>query len=292
MKKNSWLVILALLLIVSCSKSKNERVVDDPNQGSITIEADESFKSIIDALTDRYMANNPNTKIKVIYKKEDLAFLDLLDAKTRVIVMSRNLSQSEKNAFDQKVALPWEPAKFAADALVFVVPKTNTSIKELSVDDIKRRISSDDKSLIFDGGNGANINFIAQTFNVKASALKYSVINGNENIIDQLEKYPNKIGVVSLNTISRPYGDEAMRLREKINILPITSNGVTYTPTVDNLQDMKYPFTRVLYFLANENYYGLGNGFIRFSCTQLGQMIVEKEGLQPYNMYRREVQMR
>jgi len=48
----------------------------------------------------------------------------------------------------------------------------------------------------------------------------------------------------------------------------------------------------VLYFITNEGYYGLGNGFIRFSCQQLGQIIVEKEGLQPYNIFRREVQMR
>ena len=55
---------------------------------------------------------------------------------------------------------------------------------------------------------------------------------------------------------------------------------------------MKYPFTRVLYFLTNESYYGLGNGLIRFSCQQLGQIVVEKEGLQPYYIFKREVQMR
>jgi phosphate transport system substrate-binding protein len=55
---------------------------------------------------------------------------------------------------------------------------------------------------------------------------------------------------------------------------------------------MKYPFSRVLYFLTNEAYYGLGNGWIRFSCQQLGQIVVQKEGLQPYNIFKREVQMR
>ena len=55
---------------------------------------------------------------------------------------------------------------------------------------------------------------------------------------------------------------------------------------------MKYPFTRILYFLTNEGNFGLGNGFIRFSCTQVGQIVVSKEGLQPYNIFKREVQMR
>lgn len=47
-----------------------------------------------------------------------------------------------------------------------------------------------------------------------------------------------------------------------------------------------------LYFLTNEGHFGLGNGFIRFSCTQKGQIVVSKEGLQPYNIFKREVMMR
>ena len=61
--------------------------------------------------------------------------------------------------------------------------------------------------------------------------------------------------------------------------------------TNENLKNMTYPFTRILYFLTNEAYYGLGNGLIRFSCQQLGQIVVEKEGLQPYHIFNREVRM-
>ncbi|MFC5875843.1 hypothetical protein ACFP3I_25195 [Chryseobacterium arachidis] len=39
---------------------------------------------------------------------------------------------------------------------------------------------------------------------------------------------------------------------------------------------MTYPFTRVLYFLTNEGNFNIANGFIRYSCTQLGQMIVQR----------------
>lgn len=275
--------------ILSCSKS--DKKVDDPSQGEITLEVDESFKGVTDALAERYVALNPGAKINVVTKKEDFALLDLLERKARVVVMSRNLSQQEKAAYDSKIDLPWQPAKFAADAVVFVVSK-NSSVKTLDIDDIKKGLMSEDRPFVFDGANASNLNFVAQKFNVKASSLKFSTIDGNQNIVKQLEQHPDKIGVISLNTISRPYGEEAIMLREKINILSISEKGKSYTPTVDNLKDMQYPFTRVLYFLTNEAYYGLGNGFIRFACTQLGQIVVEKEGLQPYNIYKREVQMR
>ena len=120
MKKIFFLLIASFAVVFSCSKDKD---IDNPNKGEITIEADESFKSVSEALVERYTALNPKTKIKLVIKKEDLGLLDLLDKKVRVIVMSRELSEKEKEAYDTKIDLPWKPAKFAADAVLFVVPK-------------------------------------------------------------------------------------------------------------------------------------------------------------------------
>ena len=134
--------------------------------------------------------------------------------------------------------------------------------------------------------------FVAQKLNKKPSDLKFSIINGNQNVIEELNKYPNKIGVIGLNTISRPYDKKSEELRNLIKILPVQEKGQTFDINPNNLEKMTYPFTRVLYFLVNENGFNMASGFIRFSCTQIGQKIVEKEGLQPYNVYKREVQMR
>ena len=288
--KINILAILFCIILISCSKEKKQDI-DNPNKGEITIEVDESFQSVTEALTERYMALNPQTKINLVVKKEDLALLDFFERKIRVVVLSRELSAKEKETFDKKIDLPWQPAKFAADAVLFVVPK-NSALESISMDDIYKELQSEDKRLIFDGTNSSNLNFVAQKFNRKPSELEFSIINGNENVVEQLKKYPDKIGVISYNTISRPFGEEAEKLRNEVKILKITQGNKTYEPSLSNLKVMTYPFTRILYFLTNEGYYGLGNGFIRFSCTQLGQIVVEKEGLQPYNLYKREVQMR
>ena len=288
--KINILAILFCIILVSCSKEKKQDI-DNPNKGEITIEVDESFQSVTEALTERYMALNPQTKINLVVKKEDLALLDFFERKIRVVVLSRELSAKEKETFDKKIDLPWQPAKFAADAVLFVVPK-NSALESISMDDIYKELQSEDKRLIFDGTNSSNLNFVAQKFNRKPSELEFSIINGNENVVEQLKKYPDKIGVISYNTISRPFGEEAEKLRNEVKILKIKQGSKTYEPSLSNLKVMTYPFTRILYFLTNEGYYGLGNGFIRFSCTQLGQIVVEKEGLQPYNLYKREVQMR
>ncbi len=277
------------MLFFSCKKA--DKIVDNPQLGEISIAADESFKSVSEALTERYTSLYPNTKINLIIKKEDLAFLDLLDNKVRVIVMSRELSEKEKQAYKDRIDMKMQPAKFAADAVIFVVPQ-NSPRESITLDEIKNELNSDNKRIIFDGTNSSNLNFVAQKLNTTPDKLKFSIINGNKNIIEQLGKYPDKIGAISLNTISRPYNKESQELKNSVKILPVISEGKTYEPTIENIREMNYPFTRVLYFLTNEGYYGLGNGFIRFSCQQLGQIVVSKEGLQPYNIFKREVQMR
>lgn len=289
--KNSLLLMIGLfVLLVSCKK-KSSRVIDSPQQGEITMEVDESFASVSEALTNRYMALYPSTKINLEIKKEDLAFLDLLEGKARVIVMSRDLTDDEKRAYKKETSLDWLPAKFAADAVVFIVPKDSPR-ETISVEEIKQMLNNSQKDIVFDGTNSSNLNFVAQKINATPDKLQFSIINGNKNLVEQLHKFPDKIGAIGLNTISRPYDPEAETLRNSLKVLQVVENNKSYEPRVENLINMTYPFTRVLYFLTNERYFGLGNGFIRFSCTQLGQIVVSKEGLQPYHLFKREVQMR
>lgn len=283
------LFILSVLFIVGCSKKTESKV--SYNKGEMTISTDETFKSVTEALVEGYMISYPETKIKVVTNKEDLGFVDLLNDKVRISVMSKELSPEEIKAYEDKVDLKIIPAKFAADAVVFFVPKDSEK-SSITMEEITAGLQSEDKNFVFDGTNSSNLNFVAQKLKKQPKDLKFSIIPGSINVIEELNKYPNKIGVIGLNTISRPYDKEAQKLRDMIKILPVVNNGKSYSPDFNGLSEMKYPFTRVLYFLTNEGNFNIANGFIRYSCTQLGQMIVEKEGLQPYNIYKREVQMR
>lgn len=291
MNNSSFFLLLFVFLITSCSKKDSSKKRDDYNRGNLTILTDDSFKSVTQAIGDAYMINYPDTKIDIKVMKEDLAFMDLLKNKSKLIVMSRNLTEKEKSEYERVVDLKFQPANFAADAVVFVVPK-NSSRSNITLQEIENELNSEDKNLIFDGANSGNLNFVAQKFNKKPADLKFSTISGNANVVREISKYPNKIGVISLNTISRPYGEQATQLREMVKVLPVVDNGTTYEPNNDNIRNMTYPFTRVLYLLTNEGNFGIANGVIRFACTQLGQKVVEKEGLQPYNIFKREVQMR
>lgn len=293
MKSNIKLLLLFVfcVILVGCEKEKKSVDNIDYNKGDLTVLTDESFQSVLEALADGYMINYPDTHIKIITKKEDLGFIDLLNKKAKVVIMSKDLSGQEIKSYEQRIDLKFQPAKFAADAVVFIVPK-NSPKDNISIQEIELGMQSDNKPFIFNGGNSSNLNFVAQKLRKQPKDLKFSVIPGNKNIIEELNKYPDKIGVIGLNTFSRPYDKESEQLRSMVKILPVENNGKLYNTDYENLRKMNYPFTRILYFLTNEGNFNIANGFVRYSCTQLGQMIVQKEGLQPYNLYKREVQMR
>lgn len=290
MSKKIYFVWAIFLILLGCKK-KQLKYDESYYKGELTVLTDDSFSSVIHALADGYMISYPESLIKVETKKEDLGFLDLLNGKAKVIVMSRDLSPEEKSEFQKRVDTKFQPARFAADAVVFVAP-AESSKSSITMEEIEEGLKSDQKPFVFDGTNSSNLNFVAQKIGKKPSELKFSIINGNENLIEQLSKYPNKIGVVGYNTISRPYDKKSEILRKKIKILPVVKQGKVYEINPENLREMQYPFTRVLYFLTNESGFNMASGFVRYSCTMLGQKIVEKEGLQPYNLYKREVQMR
>lgn len=286
--KIRFILVLSFLFIISCNKKKE---ADNYRKGEIIVATDESFRNVAEALTERYVAFYPETKINLKFENENLALTDLLNDKVRVAILSRSLTENEKNLYQQKIGSPAKPARFAADALVFVVAK-NSPRNSITVDEIKSELLSQERNLIFDGVNSSNFNFIAQKFNIKPKDVKCSVLKNNSEIIEKINNYPKSIGIISYNTISRKFSKEAEEYRSKVKILPVVNNGISYEPNRENLKRMTYPFTRVLYFLSNEGYFGVGNGLIRFSCTQIGQIVVSKEGLQPYYIYNREVQMK
>jgi len=285
--KNNFIIIFVFALFFSCKSDKKDTYAT----GEISVAVDFSFHNVADALSYRYMQAYPEAKIELKFMKERLALNELLNRRVSAIVMSRNLTKEEATLYKQKIDLDPQPAYFAADALVFVV-SNESPIKEISVDKIKEELLNTERKLIFDGANTSNTDYIAEKFQLNPTEMKYSSLPSNEKIIEDLHKYPNHIGVISLNTFSRPFGKEAKKLRSMVRILPINNGKELVLPELHNLKTQKYPFTRMLYFLTNEGYFGVAKGLIRYSCTDIGQKIVAKNGLQPFNLYKRYVEIK
>lgn len=281
--------IIVFFVVFSCSDKKE--VLDNPNFGEISIATDESHQGIVKRLVYRYTQLHPQTKINVIIEPENLALKHFFERKTRAVILSRSLKANEIEYFTKALHEDYQPAYFAADAVVFVVPK-NSTLSQLSFEEIKAKMQSEDSPFIFDAVNASNLNFVSETLGVPVKRLKYKIINGNESVINEINRYKGRIGVVSYNTFSSEYDPNSIALREKIKVLPILFKDKLVEVHKSTLRNQSYPFTRMLYYLTNERYYGLANGLIRYSCTQIGQLIVNKQGLQPFYIYDRNVRIK
>ncbi len=138
------------------------------------------------------MINYPETRIKVATQKEDLGLLDLLKGKAKVIVMSRNLNADEIKTYEERTDLKFLPAKFAADAVVFVVPKDSPK-ESISMEEINAGLASDKKDFIFDGTNSSNLNFVAEKLKKQPKDLKFSIIPGIRKLLKNLENIPVRL---------------------------------------------------------------------------------------------------
>ena len=200
----------------------------------------------------------------------------------------KKLTEKERKYWDINMQIPWQPSFFAADAVCFVVNKNNPK-EFITLEEIKEMILSEEKRLIIDGKNTSNFNTIIQKLNINRGKTHFLPIKGNNNIIKNLDKYPNHIGVISYNTISNPNRENESK--KNIKILPIKINNSLILPNKKTLKSQEYPLTKLLYFITREEKFGLANGFISYSCTSIGQKIVNKEGLQPYFLFPRTVKI-
>lgn len=290
--KKIWLAGLAAF-VLSCSKENNSQTTpaEDYFRGNLTVLADDAYASVGEALAEGYSIQYPEAKIAVKKTKENEAIASLLRGKAEAVIISRQLSTEEQKLYTQQAGQEYKPAIFAADAVVFITGK-NSAKESLTTEEIKVMLTDPGRPLIFDGANAGNLNFVAEKLKMNPQQLQFSVLPGNRNVAENIAKYPNSVGVVSLGTFSREYDPESKALREKIKILPIVTGNRTLYPEQKNLANLSYPFTRQIYLLSSQRGFKLAGGLMRYAGSQTGQLIVEKEGLQPYYLYKRTVQMR
>ncbi|MFT6478126.1 MAG: phosphate transport system substrate-binding protein [Spirosomataceae bacterium] len=270
--------------IVSCNYAPQE-VTDTIRRGSATIAADESLKPIVEAQIQAYKAHYPETTFDVVYVPEQRAINLMLQDSVEVIVVTRELNEKEIAFFDQK-KIKYEPAPMALDAVALIV-NNGSDLNTITINELKNIFvnKSARKKLVFDNSNSSNLGFIKSKLNIdNIENANIFAADGNAEVFDFIARNKNVIGVVGNNWISDKDNRRADSLRKGIRTLKVVNEAVgkAFGPSVDNLRDRNYPLERLIYLHTTQSKWGVAKGFIRFSCSQIGQLVVEKMGLIPY----------
>lgn len=278
------------LALWQCNSQEKQ---DLPNEGEITIAADESLQPIVEAEVMAYNAHYPKAKLNVVYVPEQRAMSLMMNDSVNLAIVTREATPGEKAVYTTN-NIPYLPAKMALDG-VAIISNTESAIKNLSITELKEMFEGQKKTeikLVFDNSSSSNLNYMIQKLGLKdIKKANIFAADGNKDVIEYIKKNKNAIGVIGGNWISDIDDSKSQSFINSIHVVGISDTKTPdkfYTPTTASLKARKYPFERRI-ILHTKRGYGLTSAFIRFCCAYIGQLVVEKSGLLPYYIYEREI---
>jgi len=293
--KNSTSIscMIALLWVFFTSCHENVRTdLDTPDRGTIHISVDESFKPVIDSEIQVFEALYPNAHIIPDYKPEAECFKDLMSDSTRMIIVTRGLTDQEEKYYKQKLSYSPTWTKVANDAIAVIVNK-NAPDSLFSMNEIRGILegtTADKQVAVFDGlKETSTIRFAIDSI-LKGKPLnpkKVFAEDSSRGVIDYVSNHTGVLGFVGVSWIGNPEDTTQTSFLTKVKIASIqcTCPEQSYIkPYQANIMLKRYPMVRGLYYIYKENYAGLANGFGTFLEHERGQLIFRRAYLGPAKM--------
>lgn len=287
--KTITLLSLGTVLFAACGDDKSvPKVTDTLSSGTLNISVDETYKPVMDEEIKVFMSTYPEAKINVTYKPESEAIKDYLEGKSKLIVVSRPLTEAE-NKYCLEVRNVPSTLALAKDAVAVVVNK-DASDTTFSITQLKGIIGGQSQkkyTAVFDNAGSSTLSFITDSL-MKGEPISKSLYaaKGNNEVIEYVVKNPNAIGFVGLSYVSDTIDSTAERFTTRIKIAGILNDSAQqfYQPYQAHIALKLYPLVRKMTYIKNETYPGLATGFSNFLASSEGQLIMGKARLVPLRM--------
>jgi len=274
-RKNMWFLGLCLVLISCDDKPKHP---DTLGKGEIDISVDETFRPVMEEQGLVFDSSFPEAKVHIHYKSENECFKDYFDKKARIILVTRELSEKEKEICAQSKIFPTSLG-LARDGIAVIMNNaaTDTMLDIPVLKGILTGESSKKYTVVFDDPNSSTVRFITDSV-LKGDKLGANVFaaKSNAEVVEYVSKNPDAIGFVGLGYVSDtvdPNNTGAFTSRVRVAHIKNETTGEFLQPYQAYVALRSYPLTRSLYYISAESYHGLGTGFANFLAGQRGQLI-------------------
>ena len=291
-----FLTPLIPFFLLSCGSGST------PTQGKQKIYIDESYSRLFDAEVEAFEGFYKSSDIDNRYKPEGDIVNDLMNDSCRMIIISRDLSEKEKEYFKSKNSFPTS-TKIAVDALAFITHKDNPlsgllyselekiftgkidSWKYLDAS-VKERSAQDTTiTIVFDNERSCNVRYLKEKLLGGGEFPKNCfAVQSNPEVVEYVSTHKEAIGIIGVNWISD--GDDTLTrsFLNKVNVLQVSSkedDASFFQPYQAHVYTGEYPFCRDVYIINREGRTGLGTGFAAFVAGEKGQLIILKAGMVP-----------
>jgi phosphate transport system substrate-binding protein len=297
--KGIWVGLAISGLVGGCG-NRNAPPQETPTSGTINISVDESYQPVIDSEIKVFESSFPNAHIIPHYKAEAQCLRDLTTDTTRMILVTRGLTEEEEKWYSDSFHTEPTFGPLALDAIAVIVNNQSPdSIFEIK--DIQDILNGTDTKhvAVMDGVTATSTVRYAIDSILRGQKMGKNVMAAESSaaVVDYVSKNKNAIGFVGLCWV----GDENDPEQEtwvksvRVGAVRCTScGGPTYVkPYQANIYLHRYPFTRSLYYILKEHWSGVGSNFENFLQYERGQLIFQKAYLWPEGMsfQKRDVQI-
>ena len=289
------LLLAGMLLCIasSCNGPHQRTDTDTANRGLIHISVDESFKPVIDSQIQVFEALYPATRIIPEYKPEAECFKDLIKDSTRMIIVTRGLTEPEVKFYKDSIKYKPNWDILANDAVALVVSNRSKD-SVITIEKIRGILdgSTGDKEIaVFDGLSATSTVRYAIDSILKGKSLAPSKVfaaKNSQDVINYVASNDNAIGFVGVSWIGNKEDTAQLSFLKKVKIVAVECSycdGQPYVkPYQANIMLKRYPLVRGLYYILKENYDGLGGAFANFLIYEKGQLIFRRAYLGPAKM--------
>ncbi len=285
------IVFIIVFFCFSCKNKQAAKQYDSPQQGTIHISVDESFKPVISEEIKVYESSYPQAHILAEYKPEAECFRDLQNDSVRMIITATGLTDAQ--SADLEKAWNFRPNwdVIAYDAVSAIINK-NAKDSVFTIKKLQRMLSdsSSKEDVVVDGNHATStVRYLMDTvLKGKPFSANVKAAQGSKAVIDYVSDNVDAIGFVGSSWIGNADDPEQIAELKKIKLALIEckSCGAGYfaKPSQQTIVDGQYPMVRALYYIIKENNTGLGTGFVNFLSLERGQLIFRRSYLVPGKM--------
>lgn len=286
------LVAMALALsLFSCGDGNGvqQENKESTTKGNIRISVDESYMPVIAQELHVFDSSYPEAHITASYKTEKQCFEDLFKDSARLIIVSRDLTAAEKDAYE-KNRIQVRSLGVAKDAIAVVLhPASPDSfltlgqLRQILLGKFARQYT-----VVFDNAQSGAVRYMLDSL-IPGQQLPSNIyaVKNNDSVLDYVAKNEHAIGFVG---VSRVYDEESTKpegeFKKGIMVASLKNENDTaikdfYQPYQAWIAQKKYPLTRTMYFVTRDSWNGLGAGFANFLSSEAGQLIFLKSRLVP-----------
>lgn len=296
MKSKNLVSLMGLtssLLVVGCGVNNLE--------GELTIEGSSTVFPISEAVAEEFAKKFPNIEISIAGQGSGTAFAGLLAGSADIGNASRKIKTSEADALTA-ANITVQEIKLGDDGITIVVPKSNTWMTDISVDELKQLwlvgstvdTWNDIRStwpnqpieLFGPGAESGTLEFFREAVLGKDSTGAYNAVR-----VDYTPSEDDNVLVTGVagNTYSMGFFGFAYYLENTATLkaVPVINKGATVavTPSLETISNGTYlPLSRPLYMYVNVDSYKENPAveeFVNFFLGEEGRLMVSEVGYSP-----------